>query len=465
MILRKITEWIKEQQGKHFCKCGCGSEITIQKHHKSVGIPNYIHNHHIRGENNPMKRPEVVKLVIANGGGFQKGHGLLRGPHTEEENKSIGAKNSINMKNWYKNHPNSKSGYQKGHKAYYHGKKAEEKTKKEISISLKNFFKMNPKHLNFDRNIKCDWCGEILYFKEGYKHFKRCKHYCNSKCEKKGRGKTMFKKYKHNIKPDKMPLCACGCGEEIEWKYWNINLSQPLGKYKQGHGLRVNNPMKSLIAREKMGKSIKRLWKDPEYKKKMSIKLKEKWKDPEYKKNQLIKIGFVKGNIPWNLGIKVPQLTGLNNGRWKGGRKGEYMKKWQREYSNNRYKNDKEFRIKVLLRGQVLKAFNRYTKTKKIKKSKEYGIDYKKIIEYLKPFPIDIENYQLDHVIPLHSFNFIKLDGSTNLKEVKKAFAPENYQWLTNEINLWKRDRLIKPLTDEEKEKLQLKLESNRFIG
>jgi hypothetical protein len=36
---------VKEQQGKHFCACGCGKPITIRKRHRRCGIPRYLHEH------------------------------------------------------------------------------------------------------------------------------------------------------------------------------------------------------------------------------------------------------------------------------------------------------------------------------------------------------------------------------------------------------------------------------------
>ena len=98
-------------------------------------------------------------------------------------------------------------------------------------------------------------------------------------------------------------------------------------------------------------------------------------------------------------------------------------------------------------------ALTHYSKTGKIRKSKDYGINYKAIIEHLKPFPKDIKRYELDHIIPLSLFDH------NDPEQIKKAWAPENLQWLTKEINMWKGNRLIKPMTDEQKEKLQKQLE------
>ena len=91
------------------------------------------------------------------------------------------------------------------------------------------------------------------------------------------------------------------------------------------------------------------------------------------------------------------------------------------------------------LRGVLNQAFLRYSKTGKIYSSKKYGINYGLIIENLKPFPKDIKNYNVDHIIPLSRFDW------NNPKHIKIAFSPENHQWLTKEENNWKRDKLIMP--------------------
>jgi len=40
-----ITEWIKTNQGKHRCICGCGKFIKIRRPHYWTGIPRYIQYH------------------------------------------------------------------------------------------------------------------------------------------------------------------------------------------------------------------------------------------------------------------------------------------------------------------------------------------------------------------------------------------------------------------------------------
>ena len=94
-----------------------------------------------------------------------------------------------------------------------------------------------------------------------------------------------------------------------------------------------------------------------------------------------------------------------------------------------------------------------YSKKGKIVSLKKYGININNIIKHLKPFPKNREKYEIDHIIPLSKFDF------NNLKQIKIAFAPTNHQWLPKEINHWKKDRLIIPMTEEQKEKLLKQLQ------
>jgi len=110
----------------------------------------------------------------------------------------------------------------------------------------------------------------------------------------------------------------------------------------------------------------------------------------------------------------------------------EKVKGYYNNYTKKKRKIDKSFNIKNRLRCLFGQALRIYTKTGKIKKSKDYGIDYKSIIKHLEPFPEDISKYHVDHIKPLCSFDL------TNPEEVKIAFAPENHQWLLAEENLIK---------------------------
>jgi hypothetical protein len=107
----------------------------------------------------------------------------------------------------------------------------------------------------------------------------------------------------------------------------------------------------------------------------------------------------------------------------------------RKKYWNNYYhkinKNKPLFLVKKRLRTRLRNAFINILNEKNQISSK-YGIDYKGIIEHLKPFPKDISKYHIDHIKPLISFDL------TDLEQIKIAFAPENHQWLLKEDNLRK---------------------------
>jgi len=94
-----------------------------------------------------------------------------------------------------------------------------------------------------------------------------------------------------------------------------------------------------------------------------------------------------------------------------------------------RRKIDKRYAIADRLRRSLNHAMTKYSKEGKIMNSKKYGIDWRAVIESLKPFPENLNDFEIDHIIPLHSFNL------TDIEEVKKAFSPFNLQWLTVERN------------------------------
>lgn len=99
--------------------------------------------------------------------------------------------------------------------------------------------------------------------------------------------------------------------------------------------------------------------------------------------------------------------------------------------------NNPNFAVADRLRRSLNHALTKYSNTGKMMSSKKYGIDWNEIISSLKPFPKKMQNYEIDHKIPLHTFNL------TDIKEVKKAFSPENLQWLTKYENRSKGGRII----------------------
>ena len=130
----------------------------------------------------------------------------------------------------------------------------------------------------------------------------------------------------------------------------------------------------------------------------------------------------------------------------------EYLRKWQREspkfkeikkrfkesgrmreWEDKRKKEDLGFLISKRVRTRIKDAFKKYIKNKSIdslKSSDEYGVDYQEIIKELTknlPENFNYRNYHIDHINPLCLFDL------KNKEELKKAFAPENHQWLSIE--------------------------------
>ena len=100
-------------------------------------------------------------------------------------------------------------------------------------------------------------------------------------------------------------------------------------------------------------------------------------------------------------------------------------------------KKDKMFFIRKRIADRLRRIVKDYIKTGKIPSKNFLGIDYKAIIEGLKPFPEDISKYHIDHFLPLSSFDLTKSE------EIKKAFSPSNHRWLLKEDNLKKGKKII----------------------
>jgi hypothetical protein len=107
-------------------------------------------------------------------------------------------------------------------------------------------------------------------------------------------------------------------------------------------------------------------------------------------------------------------------------------------YKNWRYDTDELFRLKEILKGELLHAFKTYSFGGKKQHARQYGIDYKAILEHLGPCPGKRGEYHIDHIFPLSAFDF------DNSIQVRAAFAPENHQWLLARENLSKQDKYDK---------------------
>ncbi len=114
----------------------------------------------------------------------------------------------------------------------------------------------------------------------------------------------------------------------------------------------------------------------------------------------------------------------------------DHSNNYQNNYRKLRRKTDSSYAVLCRIRYRLSGAFKLYSKNGKAKSSDEYGINYKAIIEHLKPFPAHRELFHIDHIKPLASFDFSKES------EIRKAFVPENHQWLLAEENLKKGSKI-----------------------
>jgi len=177
-----------------------------------------------------------------------------------------------------------------------------------------------------------------------------------------------------------------------------------------------------------------------EYSKRPDVAMRKKAYMKDYRlknKDKLIEYNKRHGSIYYKKNKKEVLEKQKNYYQKNKTKKIKYQVEYNRNYRKNKYKTDPEYNIRCRLRSLFHKALDKYSSGKEMSSNK-YGIDYDKIIEKLKPFPEKISLYHIDHIIPLCSFDL------TKLKEIKKAFAPENHQWLLAENNLKKGGRYDK---------------------
>lgn len=102
------TLWLTENQGRHFCHCGCGEAVPLRPEHFNVGIPTYLHGH------NPQpKKPKPPRQPCACGCGKQANHGRRytsghngRGKQRSEETRAKLREGKLGPKNpWYGKKP------------------------------------------------------------------------------------------------------------------------------------------------------------------------------------------------------------------------------------------------------------------------------------------------------------------------------------------------------------------------
>lgn len=105
----------------------------------------------------------------------------------------------------------------------------------------------------------------------------------------------------------------------------------------------------------------------------------------------------------------------------------EKVKEYHRNYEKLKRNKNSEYIIRKRLRNSLRTALKNYSKEGKVKKSGYYGIDYEAIIDYLKPLPENLNDYDIHHKRPLFTFDL------TNQEEIKEAFSPKNHELISTE--------------------------------
>jgi len=59
-----IATWMAEQNAMgHVCQCGCGQRIEVRPHHRKIGVPRFVANHHQRLRKGEPRTPHQEGLL------------------------------------------------------------------------------------------------------------------------------------------------------------------------------------------------------------------------------------------------------------------------------------------------------------------------------------------------------------------------------------------------------------------
>lgn len=236
------------------------------------------------------------------------------------------------------------------------------------------------------------------------------------------------KKYKHNIdlikySEDGLRRRCSGCIEEIEKYQTRSYCNKCWNLYHKG---------------KRQGKTLEEIFKNHKHK---LLILEEKYKDVKKCNTCLI----IKNKTEFHPDKKA--VHGLQNKckecTKEYNKKYGYIAKRDREYQNNRYNNDIQYKIKTTLRNRFYSAIIKGFKVKSVLKLLGCSIEECKIyIEKKFKHGMSWENHgkvwEIDHIKPCNSFDLTKLE------EQEKCFHYTNLQPLTIFENRSKGDKYEK---------------------
>ena|SRR3990167_4723798 len=125
------------------------------------------------------------------------------------------------------------------------------------------------------------------------------------------------------------------------------------------------------------------------------------------------------------------------------------MREQQREYRRKeRVEKPEETRLRartyyqknstlIKLRNRLRRAFKDYSSRGKVRSADKYGIDYMAIILYLGDPPTKKDEWHIDHIRPLSSFDW------DDPQQIITAFSPKNHQWLRARDNHIKYNKYV----------------------
>lgn len=158
---------------------------------------------------------------------------------------------------------------------------------------------------------------------------------------------------------------------------------------------------------------------------------KKKYYQEYYKKNKERCLKYIKEYQQSENGKK--KIKEYNKIRWAS----PQFKNKRQKYDRERYHKNPQNKIYRRINKQIKYCIKRFIRDGDLKITKSthnfytivYGIDLYELINHLKPFPKDIENYEIDHKTPIKNFDL------TDKEQIKNAYKKTNLQLLTSSAN------------------------------